>query len=99
MPDTQVENAFEFDGTDSHFVTLGRMQKSVQDAVRKEAISTTASLVQSSTETLPDPVKSEEDNEEQDDGTAISRRARDIPLLSMPDARVLDHRLVWVLND
>lgn len=98
MPDTQVENAFEFDGTDSHFVTLGRMQKSVQDAVRKEAISTTASLVPSSTESLPDPVKSEEDNEEQDDGTAISRRARDIPLLSMPDARVLDHRLVWVLK-
>jgi hypothetical protein len=98
MPDTQVENAFEFDGTDSHFVTLGRMQKSVQDAVRKEAMSTATSLMPNSTETVPDPVKSEEESEEQDDGTAGSRRTRDLPLLSMPDARVLDHRLVWVLK-
>lgn len=98
MPDTQVENAFEFDGNDSHFVTLGRMQKCIHDAVRKESISTTASLSLNATEALVDPDKSDDDKEDTDDGAALSRRSRGLPFLAMPDSRVLDHRLVWVLK-
>jgi superfamily II DNA or RNA helicase len=32
MPETQVDDAFEFDGTDTHFVTLTRMHKNIQEA-------------------------------------------------------------------
>ena len=98
MPDTQVENAFEFDGNDSHFVTLSRIQKSLHEAMQKESMSTTAALALNFTESLPDQVKSEEDKEEQDDKAAVSRRSRDLPLLSMPDSRILDHRLIRVLK-
>jgi hypothetical protein len=80
MPETQVENAFEFDGTDSHFVTLSRMHKCVHDSLE------TGSSASSS----PEGPKSEKA-----DGV---EKGRDELELQMPDARVLDHRLMRVLD-
>ena len=82
MPQTQVENAFEFDGTDSHFVTLQRMQRFVRDAVVTS---------HSSIEYL-----------ETDDSADVSEesagRGRHREHIPMPDARVLDNRLLLLLS-
>ena len=86
MPETQVENAFEFDGTDSHFVTLQRMQKGVKTAV-----------------SIPRSLTSEEDLDDlmevHEDETHGGGRGRHPEYLPMPDARVLDHRLLQLLAE
>jgi hypothetical protein len=93
MPDTQVEDAFAFDGTDSHFVTLPRLQKDIQSAVRKDAMSVASQT--STTGSLQHSVKHESGSLDDEDGI----RVREHELLPMPDARVLDHRLICVLNE
>ena len=72
MPKTQVENAFEFDGTDSHFVTLDRMQKFVRNSV----------VVSQSSKTFIE-------------GNDVTDA---VGFLPMPDARILDHRLLLLLS-
>lgn len=94
MPRTQVENAFEFDGTDSHFVTLCRMHEYIQEALRKESLSSGSLPI----EIVTDSSRREDDMESQDDGAATSGRMKEHHLLPMPDARVLDRRLVRVLE-
>jgi hypothetical protein len=80
MPETQVENAFEFDGTDSHFVTLSRMHKCVHDSLEAG----------SSAPSSPEGHESEKAD--------VNEKGRDELELQMPDARVLDHRLICVLD-
>ncbi len=100
MPDTQVEDAFAFDGTDSHFVTLPRLIKRVHDAVKEQSdlvvkehkvLSRGRVPVESSRtdgDLAPDEVDgSKNDNEEEEER-----------LLSMPDARILDFRLRCILD-
>lgn len=111
MPDTQVENAFAYDGSDSHFVTLTRMQKHIHAAVRKEAnavnaLGATFSGDNSSPEMQLDVAKNSHEAkgvvESQDkitSGPLSGRAVRDHHLLPMPDARVLDHRLLRVLKE
>ena len=89
MPKTQVENAFEFDGTDSHFVTLARLHGKVCETLAKNA-----------PHVLSPDIIPEEFNE----GTigrpraeGASGRPRSQMMLSMPDARLLDHRLLEIL--
>mmetsp|Transcript_17049 Transcript_17049/g.32360 ORF Transcript_17049/g.32360 Transcript_17049/m.32360 type:complete len:685 (+) Transcript_17049:2556-4610(+) len=89
MPETQVENAFEFDGTDSHFVTLTRLHKSVRETLAKKAEEIL------SPEAIP---------EEFTEGTIGRPRTEGAPgrprsqmMMSMPDARLLDHRLLEIL--
>lgn len=93
MPDTQVENAFEFDGTDSHFVTLPRMQRYLQDSVRKAEVSSMVSAeAKAITDTVKNGTSAKEDHDE------LSGKAREDRYLPMPDARVLDHRFLLVLE-
>lgn len=100
MPDTQVENAFEFDGTDSHFVTLPRMHSYVTEAVRKEAGSTALSLVNTKADIVPDTAKSGDDaSDAQSDEEVTPGKVREHQRVPMPDARVLDHRLTVVLHE
>jgi len=96
MPDTQVENAFEFDGTDTHFVTLPRLHSFVKRAVQKEA--TTSTLLDSNNlgDQGPEILKAEDDDPQNDE--FVSGRIRDHHRLPMPDARVLDHRLMLILR-
>lgn len=98
MPDTQVENAFEFDGTDSHFVTLPRMHSYVCDAVRKEAVtSTSTSLGNVTSDAVQEAAQSEDAESHNDD--LPSDRVREHQTAPMPDARVLDHRLLLILKE
>ena len=99
MPDTQVENAFEFDGTDSHFVTLPRMHSYVAEAVRKSLTASSLSAASNnSAEFIPDQVKSEEDPDDHAEDGATGR-LRSHQKFPMPDARVLDYRLLMVLKE
>jgi hypothetical protein len=89
MPDTQVEDAFAYDGTDSHFVTLDRMLTYVHTAVYKEGM-----YVSTAAQTS-EPILGSAYSKNTEDGA----RVREHELLPMPDARVLDHRLLCVLNE
>lgn len=91
MPETQVENAFEFDGTDSHFVTLKRLHKNIRETLAKKA-----------EEVLNPDVIPEEFTE----GTIGRPRSEGAPgrprsqmMMSMPDSRLLDHRLLEILTE
>jgi hypothetical protein len=95
LPETQVEDAFEYDGTDSHFVTLPRMQEYIKDAAFKHS-----NLLFDVTESqAPEETQ---DASKQDDGiddsTVAIGRAKKHYLLSMPDSRVLDHRLLCLIK-
>lgn len=92
MPETQVENAFEFDGTDSHFVTLSRMQEDIHRALSKTAGSSLA------VETAAEPTKFDEEAEYNDDGATSTLRVKHNLLLPLPDSRVLDHQLIRLLE-
>jgi hypothetical protein len=94
MPETQVENAFEYDGTDSHFVTLPRMQADILNAIHKD-LSAVSSL---ETEVLPQEVKKEEEDAEGHNDDTLTERIREYQKCPMPDARVLDHRLLVILK-
>lgn len=96
MPDTQVEDAFAFDGTDSHFVTLPRLIKHVHDSIRERSglvkdERVTQNIVPmestSKSELTPDETDSQSKKEDEED-----------LLLSMPDARVLDFRLRCIMD-
>jgi len=91
MPETQVENAFEFDGTDSHFVTLLRLHKNVRESLAHKAEEILS----------PDAIP-----EEFTEGTIGRPRTEGAPgrprsqmMMSMPDARLLDHRLLEILAE
>jgi hypothetical protein len=98
MPDTQVENAFEFDGTDSHFVTLPRMHAFICETLRKEANAGMAmSLSHLPAENHSGVVQGEDLESPTDD--LPSDRIREHQTVPMPDARVLDHRLLLILKE
>jgi hypothetical protein len=91
LPETQVDDAFEYDGTDSHFVTLPRMQEYIKDAAVKHS-----SLLSDVTEShAPEETQ---DDVGFDDSTVAIGRAKKHYLLSMPDSRVLDHRLLCLMK-
>jgi len=101
MPETQVENAFVFDGTDSHFVTLPRMYQRVQEAIRQDAAATTTTSSQGGkaiVEVVPEVIQSGDDFEPRGVGNP-SWRTKERHALPMPDSRVLDYRLVRLLNE
>lgn len=83
MPETQVDDAFKFDGTDSHFVTLPRMQDFVRGAFTRSG-SSADYLFHDDTTDVPDEP---------------SGRSRNREYVLMPDARVLDHRLLLLLRE
>mmetsp|Transcript_14219 Transcript_14219/g.29472 ORF Transcript_14219/g.29472 Transcript_14219/m.29472 type:complete len:2502 (-) Transcript_14219:1540-9045(-) len=84
MPETQVENAFEFDGTDSHFVTLQRMQEGVRNTVASKVASQS--------------IETDDIMDISEDGATTSGRSRPREHILMPDARVLDHRVLLLLS-
>ena len=88
MPQTQVENAFEFDGTDSHFLTLPRLHAKVREKLSKEAKALLSASVEmdETSDTMIGRPKGES-------GPGRQRNH----LMSMPDARLLDHRLLEIL--
>jgi hypothetical protein len=98
MPETQVEDAFEFDGTDSHFVTLPRMYQYIQDSVRRFTVTRTHDLGKVVVEDVPETVRSEDDAESRN-GRGSSGRVKEHHLLPMPDSRVMDYRLVLMLDE
>jgi len=100
MPETQVENAFEFDGTDTHFVTLPRMHRRVQEAIRQDAAATAASASSDGAivEVVPEIIQSGDDFGPRGVGNP-SWRTKERHILPMPDARILDHRFIRLLKE
>lgn len=98
MPETQVDDAFEFDGTDSHFVTLPRMHEYIQESIRSFPSYKSLELGKTPLEVVPDVVKSEDDVDSRN-GRGPGGRVIEHHLLPMPDSRVLDYRLVRVLDE
>lgn len=100
MPETQVENAFEFDGTDTHFVTLPRMHRRVQESIRKDAAKAAASASSDGAivEVVPEIIQSGDDFEPRSVGNP-SWRTKERHILPMPDARILDHRFIRLLKE
>ena len=96
MPETQVEDAFAFDGTDSHFVTLPRMAECIRHSVQKEGAVISRSTQVRSSSFVPESVESQIISKV-DVESGILRE--DLGTLQMPDARVLDHRLVCIMNE
>ncbi|GKY90687.1 hypothetical protein MPSEU_000042100 [Mayamaea pseudoterrestris] len=94
MPDTQVENAFAYDGTDSHFVTLLRMQSDLLDAIGKHAALVPVNMESESESHI---IKGSADGDDSVDG-ASSERIKDHQRCPIPDARILDHRLLLILR-
>ena len=92
MPNTQVADAFAYDGTDSHFVTLSRLQKYIHDALRDEAVDSTALPMEKSDEANEDDARDDEDNDIDSSG-----RRQDPLSMPMPDSRVLDYRFTQLL--
>lgn len=90
LPETQVEDAFKFDGTDSHFVTLPRMHRDLHKAMRHG--NSVADVEDAAEEAMADDAGSDG---EEDRRYARFRENNQIP---MPDARVLDFRVVCLLN-
>ena len=88
MPETQVENAFEFDGTDSHFVTLRRLHSKVREAVTSKA----GEIL--SLDTVPEEFNEGGIGRPRTEVSAGRPRGQ---VLFMPDARLLDHRLLQIL--
>ena len=90
MPETQVDNAFEFDGTDSHFVTLPRIHERIQKSIQSTVAGTPKpDSPLENTKTPPN---------DQTDGRTSSKKHRARSLLSMPDARILDARLILLIQ-
>jgi hypothetical protein len=99
MPDTQVDDAFEFDGTDTHFVTLPRMHEYIHHAARTFAGST--SMVEEGNvqdENAPE-LRLVEGEGESRVSKLHSSKVREHHLLPMPDSRVLDFRLLCLLDE
>jgi hypothetical protein len=99
MPETQVDDAFEFDGTDTHFVTLLRMYQYIQRAARSFA--TTAFLIEEEkapNEATPEVSKADDDVESRG-GKVHASKLRDHHSLPMPDSRVLDYRVMRLLDE
>ena len=98
MPETQVENAFEFDGTDTHFVTLPRMHQRVQEAIRLDAVASSVSTDGAVMEVFPEVMQSGDDFEPRSVGNP-SWRTKEKHILPMPDARVIEYRLIRLLRE
>jgi hypothetical protein len=87
MPEPASDKLYDVDGDDSHFVTLPRLQKTLVSSIRSEY--------------SPFDLPFESDmgvavtsgNVEGRDGESVRRKGSFPQNLSMPDARVLDHRL------
>jgi hypothetical protein len=90
MPDTQVDDAFEFDGTDTHFVTLPRMHKSIQETSMKYRSSNTEG-------THHHEIPKLDDDTELPMTRGQTNRIKDHHFLPLPDSRILDHRLMLLL--
>ena len=93
MPDTQVDDAFEFDGTDTHFVTLPRMHKNIQEAAIKFKAPTTAEP-----KLLVEAIKFDDDIESST-VKGQTNRIKEHYFLPLPDSRILDHRFMLLLNE
>lgn len=95
MEDTQVENAFEFDGTDSHFVTLPRLQKYIQLAMRSAEDLKSLDISENGN---PDMARSSPTTEKSEEEKHQTRSAGYSQKLPMPDSRVLDERILLILQ-
>lgn len=97
MPETQVNDAFEFDGTDSHFVTLPRMHANIQGTIRS---STTNSPLDLSlpVDAVAVGLKAELGSEPRTTKVTTGR-INEHHYLPMPDSRVLDYRLARLLSE
>jgi hypothetical protein len=94
LPDTQVEDAFVYDGTDTHYVTLRRLHENLRKAARQD-------LSTRPVQGVPDEIKSDAETECKQEGATYNTkwRSKERSLLPMPDARVLDYRLVRILDE
>ena len=93
MPDTQVDDAFEFDGTDTHFVTLLRMHKNIQESTFNFK---PHGVVEGP---LRDDVAKFDDDLDSSNTRGQTSRIKEHHLLPLPDSRILDHRFILLLRE
>ena len=94
MPEQPSDKLYDIDGDDSHFVTLPRLKSVVCSSLSANFVKSTADMEVKT----PDTVAS---------GTGVAgteelsgkRKNSGKHLLSMPDARILDHRLYRLLSE
>ena len=92
--DTPADKLYEIDGDDSHFITLPRLKQVLLGSVQTEQNGLVADME------IDRPVQTSSN----DDALAMEeksgRRKRSAPqALTMPDARILDHRLMYILSE
>ena len=95
MPEQASDHLFDIDGDDSHFVTLPRLQHKIVASIRSKAVDT--AMIKGA-DAAPVPQKTE-NNSGKDGETNGRRKTATSHALSMPDARVLDHRLSNLLTE
>jgi hypothetical protein len=93
--DTPADKLYEIEGDDSHFVTLPRLKKMVHESV----LSRQSSVVPESQATaLPQQAPSNDDVVVTEEKSG-RRKGNTQQVLAMPDARILDYRLHYILSE
>jgi hypothetical protein len=95
MGEQRIDNLYEIqEGQDAHFITLPRLKRELGSSVRLDAsILTDDNVVEA-----PDDVKSQSDVNVNDD-LRNKRRGSSRHPLPMPDARILDFRLQFLVSE
>jgi hypothetical protein len=98
MPEPPTEKPYEFDGDDSHFVTLPRLKHalslSLREALREDRPGSDSAMDID----MPTEVTISEGDGDKEEG-GDKRKAGAQKFLSMPDSRVLDFRLSLLLSE
>jgi hypothetical protein len=97
MPETQVDDAFEFDGTDTHFVTLPRMHENIRAAAQSFKSSVIVEGILHDEDNI-EFARLDEDVESTN-GRGQTSRIKEHHLLPVPDSRILDFRFMRLLHE
>ena len=95
MPEQASDHLFDIDGDDSHFVTLPRLQHMLIASMESNTLPLDTSITSDAVTTATNT----EGNSGKDGDQNCRRKSLSHQLLSMPDARVLDHRLNHLLDE
>lgn len=95
MGEQRIDNLYEIEeGQDGHFITLPRLKRELRSSVRMDkSILTDDSVIEAR-----DDVKSHSDTNANDD-VRNKRRGSSRHALPMPDARILDFRLQFLVSE
>jgi hypothetical protein len=94
MPEPPTEKPYEFDGDDSHFVTLPRLKHALSLSLREDRSGSDSAIDMA----MPTEVTMAEGDGDKEEG-GDKRKAGAQKFLSMPDSRVLDFRLSLLLSE